>query len=74
MIKKEVNIFFLACINFLCDFLFIQSAWWISFPPKVNQSNSNIELSSSSQPEIRQGRVVPEIRQGTDVFYLSVLI
>ena len=34
----------------------------------MNQSNSTIELSSSSQPEIRQERVALYMR---DVFYLS---
>ena len=59
MIKTEA-IFLLSYINFLCHFSFIQGVSWISFPPQVipvwmNQSNSTIELSSSSQPEIRQG-------------------
>ena len=68
MIKTEA-IFFVYCINFLCDFPFIQRAWWISFPPEViavwmNQSNWTIELSSSSQPEIRQRRVAFYMKSG----------
>ena len=70
MIKTEEGHLFPILINFLCDFPFIQGAWWISFPTKVipvwmNQSNSTIELSGSSQPEIRQGR---------DAFYLCNVI
>ena len=78
MIKTEA-IFLLSYINFLCHFSFIQGVSWISFPPQVipvwmNQSNSTIELSSSSQPEIRQGRVALYMKSGRGEMYSIYLM
>ena len=63
IVKTEVSNLFPPYINFLCDFSFIQGAWWISFPLQVipawmNNSNWTIELSNSSQAEIRQGQAL----------------
>ena len=79
MIKTEASHLFLFYINFLCDFSFIHGAWWISFPPQVmpvwtNLGNSTIELLSSSQPEIRQGRVALYMKSGRGDMYSIYLM
>ena len=56
----------------------VYSEWlWFSFslkviPVQINQRNSTIELSSSFQAEIRQGRVAFYL--GRVVFYLSTAL
>ena len=40
----------------------------------MNQSNSAIELSSSSQPEIRQGRVALYMKSGRGEMYSIYLM
>ena len=78
-IKNDKNRSKPCYINFRYDSPFIQGAWWISFPPRVipvwmNQSNSTIELTSSAQPEIRQGRVALYMKSGRGEMYSIYLI
>ena len=40
----------------------------------MNQSNSTIELSSSSQPEIKQGRAALYMKSGTGEMYCIYLM
>ena len=60
---------------------FTEGAWWISFlviPVWMNQRNSTIDLSSSFQPEIRQGRVAgknfKKIRQRPDCLLIRAIL
>ena len=54
-------------MNFISTYKMILLLVW------MNQSNLTIELSSSSQPEIRQGRVVLYLKSGRGEMYFIYL-
>ena len=76
--KTEVNHLFPNVTN-LCDFLFVQGAWWISFRPKaipvwINQINLTIKLSSFVQPGISQGRIALYMKSDRGEMYSIYLM